>query len=239
MMSINEENLSEKRSRLIENYISAAAQHQDDFLDFFTSNNNNNNNNNATTNANSRQVENDFTAKLFALTRDQLDNSISSSSLMSSSTGSTTSSVDVVVVGESVTSSSSMSMAAAGAGAGDHDEQQTSRLIETALRYALAYLEESEYALKLTGVRLLDHLVDQIGASRLKVNMRAELVRDTLARYINDKDSLEFLDKSNELMIKLLGIFLNRFDLFLVDFKCYVNLELIFLMCNRRGGGLL
>lgn len=86
----------------------------------------------------------------------------------------------------------------------DLDEDE--RLLETAIRYSLAYLEEFEYTNKLMGVRLLSHLIDNTSPSGIKLNMRADLIRDTLGRYVNDKESLEFLDQSNELMIKLLGL---------------------------------
>ena len=85
------------------------------------------------------------------------------------------------------------------------------RLLETAIRYALAYLEEFDYELKMLGVRMLERIVEQTRPTRLKLNMRADLIRDTLNRYVNDKEALDFLDKSNELMIKLLGTYLTIF----------------------------
>lgn len=148
---------SEKRLRLIESYLNASST--------TTSTKNSQSSMFEEQESNELDESQQFTARLLALTREQLDPS-----------------------------------------SGDEEKMEVAdRLLETGLRYALAYLEEYDYSHKLTGLRLLDHMIDRVSSTRLKVNMRAELVRESLARYVNDKDSLEFLDKSNELMIKLLG----------------------------------
>lgn len=186
-LSSEESSPSEKRLRLIENYMNASGKnlrrHQQlalscDQLSI----------NDAEslptmieeqTNSNSEeQLDVEFASKLLSLTRDQLDESSSAAANNNNNNNNN-----------------------------NDNEESNERLLETGIRYALAYLEEYDYAHKLTGLRLLDHLIDQVSPTRLKLNMRAELVRETLARYVNDKDSLEFLDKSNELMIKLLGKF--------------------------------
>lgn len=79
-------------------------------------------------------------------------------------------------------------------------------LIEIGVRFALSYVEEYDYGLKLVGLKLLTHLVDNLTEATLKKNMRIDLVNDTLIKYLNDKESLEFLDKSNELAIKCANI---------------------------------
>lgn len=147
---------SEKRLRLIESYLHATT----------TTLSTSNSQSSMFEDQESQELDgSQFTARLLALTRDQLDPSSDDGEKM----------------------------------------EVADRLLETGLRYALAYLEEYDYSHKLTGLRLLDHMIERVSSTRIKMNMRAELVRDSLARYVNDKDSIEFLDKSNELMIKLLG----------------------------------
>ena len=85
----------------------------------------------------------------------------------------------------------------------DFDESET--LIETCIRYLILYLEEYDYDLKLRGILLLDHLLANITPSKLNVNMRSNLIFDTLQRYLNDKDSLAFLDKTLGCMCALLN----------------------------------
>ena len=75
------------------------------------------------------------------------------------------------------------------------DFEQKDSLIETLIRYSISYLEEFNYELKLAGLRLIDHLTDNISQSQLNANLRSKLLIDTLERYLHDKDSHEFLNR--------------------------------------------
>ena len=80
-------------------------------------------------------------------------------------------------------------------------------LVEVTIRYAIAYMEEElDVALKLKGVRLLCHLIDNISPGRLHINMRAELIYQTLNKYLNVKESLEFLVELTRAMLALLNV---------------------------------
>ena len=91
-----------------------------------------------------------------------------------------------------------------------YDENET--LIETCIRFLILYLEEYDYDLKLKGLFILDHLILNITPSKLNLNMRSTLIFDTLQRYLNDKESIQFLDKAICTMCALLNIIETKYS---------------------------
>ncbi len=84
-------------------------------------------------------------------------------------------------------------------------------LIESSIRYLILYLEEYVYDLKCKGLLILDHLIANITPSKLNTNMRSQLLYDSLVKYINDKESLTFLDKSIGTMCALLNVIESKY----------------------------
>lgn len=79
-------------------------------------------------------------------------------------------------------------------------------LIDTTIQYSLLYLEEYNYDLKTKGLTLFEHLVAEATASQLNFNLRSKLVFNCLERYINDKENLDFMDKTQRIMCSLLSV---------------------------------
>lgn len=79
-------------------------------------------------------------------------------------------------------------------------------LLEVTLRYGIFYLEEFDYQKKIHALQILNHLMDNLTQAKLIFNMRAQLLYDTYNKYLNDKESSEFLQKIGESMLKLLAI---------------------------------
>jgi hypothetical protein len=76
--------------------------------------------------------------------------------------------------------------------------------IEMYIRYSIIYLEDYNYDNKLIGLHLLDHFLHNLTPSKLVVNMRADLIYNTLFKYVNDKDSCAFLCRAIPVMRFLL-----------------------------------
>ncbi|CAF0793903.1 unnamed protein product [Brachionus calyciflorus] len=88
---------------------------------------------------------------------------------------------------------------------------EDSDLIEVTIRYSIFYLEEFDYEKKRHGLRVLNHMMDNITPAKMSLNMRSELIYDTFQKYINDKDSVEFLGDILESMRKLLNIIESKY----------------------------
>lgn len=86
-----------------------------------------------------------------------------------------------------------------------NDVKNEDHLIDTTIQCSLLYLEEYNYDLKTKGLAILEHLVAEATASQLNFNLRSKLVYDCLERYINDKDNLDFMDKTQRVMCSLLN----------------------------------
>jgi hypothetical protein len=80
------------------------------------------------------------------------------------------------------------------------------RLIDTAIQYSLFYLEEYNYDLKSKGLSIVEHLLAEATCSQLLYNLRSKLIYTCLERYINDKDNLKFMDKTQRVMSSLLNV---------------------------------
>ena len=85
-------------------------------------------------------------------------------------------------------------------------------LIETSIRYLILYLEEYVYDLKCKGLLILDHLISNVTPSKINLNMRSQLLYDSLLKYVNDKESLKFLDKSIGSMCALLNVMETKYS---------------------------
>lgn len=85
-------------------------------------------------------------------------------------------------------------------------EKCDDHLIESTIRYSLLYLEEYNYELKTKGLSILDLLINNVSSAQLNFNLRSKLIYDNLERYVNEKENLDFMDKSCKLMCKLLNI---------------------------------
>ena len=85
------------------------------------------------------------------------------------------------------------------------------KLVEVYIRYVILYLEEFNYDLKLNGLKLLDHLLENITPSRLTLNMRSNLIYDTLQKYVNDKESIQFLDHITKTMCQFLNLIESKY----------------------------
>ena len=85
-------------------------------------------------------------------------------------------------------------------------------LIETSIRYLIFYLEEYVYDLKCKGLLILDHLISNVTPSKINLNMRSQLLYDSLLKYVNDKESLKFLDKSIGSMCALLNVMETKYS---------------------------
>ena len=79
-------------------------------------------------------------------------------------------------------------------------------LLDVTLRYGIFYLEEIDYKKKIHALQILNHLVDNVTHTKLLFNMRAQLLYDAYNKYMNDKESVEFLRFIGESMLKLLDI---------------------------------
>lgn len=78
--------------------------------------------------------------------------------------------------------------------------------IDTTIQCFLLYLEEYNYDLKTKGLAILEYLVAEATESQLNFNLRSKLVYNCLERYINDKDNLDFMDKTQRVMCSLLNV---------------------------------
>ena len=58
--------------------------------------------------------------------------------------------------------------------------EEKDSLIETLIRYSISYLEEFNYDLKLTGLKLIDHLIANLDHSQLNANLRSKLLIESL-----------------------------------------------------------
>lgn len=89
---------------------------------------------------------------------------------------------------------------------------ENDNLVETYIRYCILYFEELNYDQKSTGLNLLDHLLVNISPSKLNLNMRSQLIYDTLERYLNMKESSQFLDNIIQTMLCLLNIIESKYS---------------------------
>jgi hypothetical protein len=78
-------------------------------------------------------------------------------------------------------------------------------LIEMYIRYSILYLEDYDYNLKLKGLNLVEHLLNDLTSSKLALNMRSVRLYNSLLKYINDKDSRVFLGRIISVMCFLLS----------------------------------
>ena len=85
------------------------------------------------------------------------------------------------------------------------------KLVEVLIRYSIVYMEEFDYDLKLAGLGLIEHLLLNLTSSKLVVNMRSSLIYETLSKYLNDKESIAFLDRIIRVMCILLGKFETKY----------------------------
>lgn len=91
----------------------------------------------------------------------------------------------------------------------DNDDEN---LIEIWIRYAITYLEEYDYDKKTHGLSLLDNLMLNVTQTKLLFNMRSDLIYNTFQRYLNDKDSVEFLNSITHSMRILLNIIESKYS---------------------------
>jgi hypothetical protein len=89
---------------------------------------------------------------------------------------------------------------------------ENDNLVEIYIRYCILYLEELNFDLKQLGLDLLDHLLVNISPSKLNLNMRSKLIFDTLERYLNIKESSQFLDTIIQTMLNLLNIIESKYS---------------------------
>ena len=80
------------------------------------------------------------------------------------------------------------------------------QLIDITIQYALLYLEEYNYELKTKGLSILDHLVSHSTSSQLNFNLRSRLVYNSVERYANDKENIEFMEGAIQFICKLLAV---------------------------------
>ena len=68
-------------------------------------------------------------------------------------------------------------------------------LVEVLIRYSIFFLEELDYDKKKHGLKLLNHLMENLTPSLLHSNMRSDLIYNSFNKYMNDKDSIDFIIK--------------------------------------------
>ena len=84
-------------------------------------------------------------------------------------------------------------------------------LIELSIRYAIMYLEEYNYELKIKGLDIIDHLVINATPNQLNCNFRSKLIFETFQKYLNDKESVQFLIRILKSMCLLLNIIESKY----------------------------